>query len=178
MAVPRSILRHRPQPARAYFEARARHLVFANRDSSLAKLGMTRTGTPDMCASQYEAAHGIAWRAFWQAPTANVAEVEARCHRELASRRVSSCPKHAKYFIASPPPRSASRCERQFLPIPTARLAASAMARDALLQARQYNLHSTSPSLTFRVNVQLVQSGHEKGALCHPCEGCGAAVAR
>ena len=47
--------------------------VLANRDSSLAKIGMTRNGTPNTRATDYERKHGIAWRVFWQARTERVA---------------------------------------------------------------------------------------------------------
>jgi hypothetical protein len=90
--------------------------VLGNRDSSLAKLGMTRTGTPDMRASQYETVHGIAWHVYWFATTANIAQVEARCHRELANRRFSLLPEAREIFHCVP--AVAQRVAERFV-IPT-----------------------------------------------------------
>jgi hypothetical protein len=61
--------------------------VTANADRSLAKVGFTRTGTPDMRAADYERVHNFAWHVYWSAPTSDVAAVEARCHRALAAHR-------------------------------------------------------------------------------------------
>jgi hypothetical protein len=61
--------------------------VLANRDMSLAKVGMTRVGTPASRAAGYTRAHMIEWRTYWSAPTQRVRAVEAACHRELARHR-------------------------------------------------------------------------------------------
>jgi hypothetical protein len=67
--------------------------VLASCDSSLCKLGFTRNGTPELRAASYERQHGIQWpRVYWSAVTDNVAEVEARIHRELAPYRFALSP--------------------------------------------------------------------------------------
>ena len=52
--------------------------VLANRDNSLAKIGLTRSGKPDTRADDYSRAHGIQWHVYWFADTRNVAEAERR----------------------------------------------------------------------------------------------------
>ena len=52
--------------------------VLANRDNSLAKIGLTRSGKPDTHADDYFRAHGIQWHVYWFADTRNVAEAERR----------------------------------------------------------------------------------------------------
>ena len=76
--------------------------VLANRDSSLAKIGMTRNGTPDARATDYERKHGIAWRVFWQARTERVAGTEAAIHHELAAYRFSLTPEAREVFHIVP----------------------------------------------------------------------------
>jgi hypothetical protein len=76
--------------------------VLANRDSSLAKIGMTRNGTPDARATDYERAHGITWSVFWQAHTENVAQAEASAHHELAAYRFSLTPEAREIFHIVP----------------------------------------------------------------------------
>jgi len=45
-----------------------------------------RAHHPGKRATNYGRQHGIAWAVFWSAPTRHVAQVEARCHRELLVR--------------------------------------------------------------------------------------------
>jgi hypothetical protein len=52
--------------------------VLANRDNSLAKIGLTRSGKPDTRADDYSRAHSIQWHVYWFADTRNVAEAERR----------------------------------------------------------------------------------------------------
>jgi hypothetical protein len=66
--------------------------VLRNQDRSLAKVGLTRFGSPASRAAGYTEQYGIRWVPFWSAPTQRVAEVEARCHRELASCRFANSP--------------------------------------------------------------------------------------
>jgi hypothetical protein len=76
--------------------------VLANRDHSLAKVGLSRTGTPDARASAYERAHGIAWHVYWSVRTERVAEVEARVHRELDICRFALVPGATEVFHCTP----------------------------------------------------------------------------
>lgn len=76
--------------------------VLANRDRSLAKLGMTRLGTPQGRALNYTRAHGIVWDLYWSAPTRAVARVEARCHHELRGCRFVNCPGAREVFHITP----------------------------------------------------------------------------
>ena len=76
--------------------------VLANRDSSLAKIGMTRNGTPDARATDYERKHGITWSVFWQARTEKVAEAEARAHRELRDYRFINAVGAKEVFHVTP----------------------------------------------------------------------------
>jgi T5orf172 domain len=76
--------------------------VLANRDSSLAKIGITRNGSPDARATDYERAHGITWSVFWQARTENVAEAEARAHRELRDYRFVNAVGAKEVFHVTP----------------------------------------------------------------------------
>jgi hypothetical protein len=88
--------------------------VLANRDSSLAKIGMTRNGTPDARASDYERAHGITWSVFWQARTEKIAQAEASAHRELRDYRfVNAVGAKEVFHVTLRPPslwRSAISC--------------------------------------------------------------------
>jgi hypothetical protein len=91
--------------------------VLANIDSSLAKLGFTRNGTPDLRADAYSAAHGIRWHVYWSAITDNVAEVEAATHRALRDRRFSLLPEAHEIFHVTP--HHAVRIAEQFIvPVP------------------------------------------------------------
>jgi hypothetical protein len=77
--------------------------VLANRDHSLSKVGMTRTGSPQLRADDYSRAHGIQWtHVYWQASTDNVAEVEAAAHRALADRRFALTPEAQEIFHTTP----------------------------------------------------------------------------
>jgi hypothetical protein len=76
--------------------------VLSNRDQSLAKIGLTRDGTPDARATDYERAHGIRWHVYWSAATCNVAEAEAAAHRELDIRRFALVPGAREVFHVTP----------------------------------------------------------------------------
>lgn len=76
--------------------------VLANRDNSLAKIGLTRSGKPDTRADDYSRAHGIQWHVYWFAHTRNVAEAEARAHRELAAFRFAMLPGAREIFHITP----------------------------------------------------------------------------
>jgi hypothetical protein len=76
--------------------------VLANRDSSLAKVGLTRNGTPDARASDYERQHGIQWHVYWSARTCDVAAAEAAAHSELAPQRFSLTPDAREIFHVTP----------------------------------------------------------------------------
>jgi hypothetical protein len=76
--------------------------VLANRDSSLAKIGITRNGTPDARATAYERAHGITWSVFWQARTEKVALAEASAHRELRDYRFVNAVGAKEVFHVTP----------------------------------------------------------------------------
>jgi hypothetical protein len=89
--------------------------VLANRDSSLAKIGMTRNGTPDARATDYERKHGIAWRVFWQSRTERVAETEAAIHHELAAYRFSLTPEAREIFHIIPT-RAVAVAKRYIVP--------------------------------------------------------------
>jgi hypothetical protein len=91
--------------------------VLSNRDQSLAKVGLTRNGTPDARATDYERAHGIQWHVYWSAVTCEVAAVEARCHRALAERRFALTPEAREVFHLTP--HHAVRVVEQFVvPVP------------------------------------------------------------
>jgi hypothetical protein len=74
--------------------------VLSNRDRSLAKIGLTRNGTPD--ATAYERAHGIRWHVYWSARTCHVAEAEAAVHRELDICRFALVPGAREVFHVTP----------------------------------------------------------------------------
>ena len=76
--------------------------VLANTDHSLAKVGMTRNGTPDTRADAYSAAHGMQWHVYWSAVTNNVADAEAAAHRALQDRRFSLLPEAREVFHCVP----------------------------------------------------------------------------
>jgi hypothetical protein len=88
--------------------------VLANRDHSLAKVGLTRTGSPRLRADDYSRAHGIQWtHVYWQARTENVAAVEAAAHRALAGRRFALVPEAAEIFHVTP--EGARRAAERFV---------------------------------------------------------------
>jgi hypothetical protein len=76
--------------------------VLTNRDQSLAKIGLTRDGTPNSRATEYERAHGIRWYVYWAAVTCNVAEAEAAAHRELDICRFALVPGAREIFHVTP----------------------------------------------------------------------------
>jgi hypothetical protein len=76
--------------------------VLANRDQSLAKVGMTRNGTPDTRADDYSRQHGFQWFTYWHAHIQNVAAVEAAAHQALANRRFSLIPEAREVFHCTP----------------------------------------------------------------------------
>jgi hypothetical protein len=118
--------------------------VLASRDSSLCKLGFTRNGTPELRAANYERQHGIQWtRVYWSAVTCDVAEVEARIHRELAPYRFALSPpgateiyhlipqhavRIAERFIIAPPGSTQPPLKQQRADIPWLRYAEVAAA--------------------------------------------------
>jgi hypothetical protein len=91
--------------------------VLANRDSSLAKIGLTRNGTPDARADDYSRQHGIQWHVYWSAATLDVEAVEAACHRALADRRFSLTPEAREIFHVTPP-HAVRIAERFVIPAP------------------------------------------------------------
>ena len=76
--------------------------VLSNRDQSMAKIGLTRDGTPSARASDYERAHGICWHVYWAAITCTVAEAEAAAHRELDVCRFALVPGAREVFHVTP----------------------------------------------------------------------------
>jgi Meiotically up-regulated gene 113 len=77
--------------------------VLVNRDGSLTKIGLTRTGSPEARATDYERAHGICWPVvYWSCTTDDVAGVEARIHRVLQDRRFSLTPEAREIFHCTP----------------------------------------------------------------------------
>jgi hypothetical protein len=76
--------------------------VLSNVDASLAKIGLTRSGTPDARATAYERAHGITWSVFWQARTEHVAEAETNAHRELRDYRFVNAVGTTEVFHLTP----------------------------------------------------------------------------
>jgi hypothetical protein len=76
--------------------------VLANRDQSLAKIGLTRNGTPDARADDYARAHGIQWHVYWSARTLDVAAAEANAHRDLQAQRFALTPDAKEIFHCTP----------------------------------------------------------------------------
>lgn len=76
--------------------------VLANRDNTLAKVGLTRNGTPDVRADSYSREHGFHWRVYWQATTCHVGEAEARAHRALRYCRWTEVPGAREIFYTTP----------------------------------------------------------------------------
>ena len=90
--------------------------VLSNRDRSLAKIGLTRNGTPDARATDYERAHGIRWHVYWSAVTCHVAEAEAAAHRELDICRFALVPGAQEVFHVTP--QKAVRIAERFVIAP------------------------------------------------------------
>jgi hypothetical protein len=76
--------------------------VLSNRDQSLSKIGLTRTGTPDARADDYSRQHGIQWHVYWSARTLNVTAAEAGAHRALQDRRFALVPEAREIFHTTP----------------------------------------------------------------------------
>jgi hypothetical protein len=87
--------------------------VLANQDHSLAKIGLTRNGTPVARADAYARDHGIQWHVYWSAVTDNVADAEAAAHRALQDRRFSLLPEAREVFHVTP--QKAVRIVEQFV---------------------------------------------------------------
>jgi hypothetical protein len=90
--------------------------VLSNRDHSLAKIGLTRNGSPDARATDYERAHGIRWHVYWSAVTCQVAEAEAAAHRELDICRFALVPGAREVFHVTP--QKAKRVAERFVIAP------------------------------------------------------------
>jgi hypothetical protein len=90
--------------------------VLSNRDQSLAKVGLTRDGTPEARATDYERAHGIRWHVYWSAFTCHVSEAEAAAHRELDICRFALVPGAREVFHVTP--QKAKRVAEQFVITP------------------------------------------------------------
>jgi hypothetical protein len=91
--------------------------ILANRDGSLAKVGMTRNGTPDARADDYSRQHGICWHVYWSCATLDVEAVEAACHRVLQDRRFSLVPEAREVFHVTPE-KAVRIAERFVVPAP------------------------------------------------------------
>src|SRR5690349_155862 len=76
--------------------------VLANRDNSLAKIGLTRNGTPDIRAEDYAREHSIRWRVYWSGIPCNVAEAEAKARREVTSHRFAQTPGSGEILHVTP----------------------------------------------------------------------------
>jgi hypothetical protein len=63
--------------------------VLKSTHPGLAKVGLTRHGTPEQRAENYTKVHGLIWQVYWSAPTQNVGKVEAACHHALATHSVA-----------------------------------------------------------------------------------------
>lgn len=90
--------------------------VLRNRDFSLAKIGLTRSGTPDTRADNYARQHGIVWCVYWYAATCHVAEAEARAHHVLQDQRFSHVPGAREIFHVTP--EKAKRVAERFVTAP------------------------------------------------------------
>lgn len=90
--------------------------VLSNRDQSLAKIGLTRSGTPDARADAYARDHGIQWHVYWSTVTCNVADAEAAAHRALQDRRFSLLPEAREVFHCTP--QKAVRIAERFVVTP------------------------------------------------------------
>ena len=118
--------------------------VLANRDQSLAKIGLTRGGTPDARATDYERAHGIRWHVYWSAVTCNVAAAEAAAHRELDVCRFALVPGAREVFHVTP--AKAQRVAERYV-VPPSGAAHQPNARSAWLTGGDALLASLSPVL-------------------------------
>lgn len=85
--------------------------VLANQDHSLAKIGLTRNGTPDARADAYARDHGIRWYVYWSARTRGVAAAEASAHRDLQGQRFALVPDAREIFHLTPE-KARRVCER------------------------------------------------------------------
>jgi hypothetical protein len=91
--------------------------ILANRDHSLAKVGITRTGRPETRADDYGRQHGIEWHVYWSAVTCHVAAAEASAHRALQDRRFSLLPEAREVFHCAP--MLAKRTAERYVAAPT-----------------------------------------------------------
>jgi hypothetical protein len=85
--------------------------VLANQDHSLAKIGLTRNGTPDARAVAYARDHGIRWHVYWSTRTRDVAAAEASAHRDLQGQRFALVPDAREIFHLTPD-KARRVCER------------------------------------------------------------------
>jgi hypothetical protein len=85
--------------------------VLANQDHSLAKIGLTRNGTPDARAGAYARDHGIRWHVYWSTRTRDVAAAEASAHRDLQGQRFALVPDAREIFHLTPE-KARQVCER------------------------------------------------------------------
>jgi hypothetical protein len=128
--------------------------VLSNRDQSLAKIGLTRGGTPR--ATDYERAHGIRWYTYWSAVTCHVAEAEAAAHRELVICRFALVPGAREVFHVTPA-KAKRVAERHVVPPSgTARQPNTGTARPAWLTYGDILVSAASAELvrvaTARIN--------------------------
>ncbi|HEY2617711.1 MAG TPA: GIY-YIG nuclease family protein [Acetobacteraceae bacterium] len=119
--------------------------VLSNRDQSLAKIGMTRDGTPDARASDYERTHGIRWHVYWSAVTCNITETEAAAHRELDICRFALVPGAREVFHVTP--AKAQRIAARYVVPPSGGAALPPGARAAGLSHGEILLAAVSPAL-------------------------------
>ena len=112
--------------------------VLANRDSSLAKVGITRNGTPDARADDYSRTHGIQWHVYWSARTLDVAAAEASAHRELQAQRFSLTPDAREIFHVTP--EKAQRIAARYVMAPDTDAGIPAMRRPAWADTAAYFL--------------------------------------
>jgi hypothetical protein len=101
--------------------------VLANRDHSLAKVGMTRNGRPETRADDYGRQHGIQWRVYWSVVTCHVADAEASAHRALQDRRFSLLPEAREVFHCTP--MLAKRIAERYVTAPAGASASFSAAR-------------------------------------------------
>jgi hypothetical protein len=119
--------------------------VLSNRDQSLAKIGLTRDGTPDARATDYERAHGIHWHVYWAAITCNVAAAEAAAHRDLDICRFALVPGAREVFHVTP--AKAQRIAARYVVPPSGGAAQPPGARAAGLNYGEILLAAVSPAL-------------------------------
>jgi hypothetical protein len=121
--------------------------VLSNMDQSLAKVGLTRDGSPNARATDYERAHGIRWHVYWSATTLHVEEAEAAAHRELAPFRFSLVPGAREIYHLTP--QKAVRVAERFV-VPPSGAAQPSGAPAAWLAEGDALLAAISPAL-FRI---------------------------